>query len=568
MTVREIALPSGTLHITGVGYAPVGQLLKMPAAVPVDPRQEQDLLCALSIGAWCNNARVVPARSGADWQVIGDPTEGALLVAAMKAGIEPRDHDRRVVYEIPFDSERKMMSVVVRDADQKLVIYSKGAPEVILERCMAERDNGAVRPLVDSRRDEIRSCSAEMAGRALRVLALAYHPFARGAGGSFEESDLIFAGLVGMLDPPRPEAKVAVRVCHAAGIRPVMITGDHPTTALSIARELEIVSGSGRVLTGQQLDTVDDDELDRQVEVIAVYARVASEHKMRVVRALKRVGHVVAMTGDGVNDAPAVKAADIGIAMGVSGSDVTREAADMVLLDDNFASIVSAVEEGRAIYDNIQKVVHYLLSSNASEILLVLAAAVMGWPAPLLAVQLLWINLISDGFPALALGVEPPERDAMRRRPQHPHEPVVNWARGARMFVYGSLMAMVGLVAFAVVYQQDSANLPQARTVTFCVLAFTQLLFAVSCRSERYTLIQLGLFSNPQLVAAIVVSGLLQLSVVTLPFARPIFEVASDLSLRHWGLVLGLALIPVSLIETTKLAIWRFTAMRNRESGT
>jgi Ca2+-transporting ATPase len=227
----------------------------------------------------------------------------------------------------------------------------------------------------------------------------------------------------------------------------------------------------------------------------------------------------------------------------------------MVLLDDNFASIVSAVEEGRAIYDNIQKVVHYLLSSNASEILLVFIAAVLGWPAPLLAVQLLWINLVSDGFPALALSIEPPERDVMRRRPQKPHQPVVDWARGVRMLVYGCLMASVGLIAFAFVYKHEPANLPEARTVTFCVLAFAQLFFAVSCRSERFTLPELGVFTNPQLVAAVIVSGLLQLSVVTLPFAQPIFEVATELSLAHWGLILGLALVPVSLVEATKLLV-------------
>jgi Ca2+-transporting ATPase len=268
-----------------------------------------------------------------------------------------------------------------------------------------------------------------MAGRALRVLALAYRPCSPG-GGPYEETDLTLAGLVGMMDPPREEAREAVRTCHAAGIRPVMITGDHPTTALAIARELDIVAGQERVVTGQELDGLTDGQLAGEVEQIAVYARVAAHHKLRVVRAWKEHGQVVAMTGDGVNDAPAVKAAAIGIAMGASGSDVTREAAAMVLLDDNFASIVSAVEEGRTIYDNIQKVVHFLLSSNTSELLLVFVAVLLGWPAPLLAVQLLWLNLITDGLPALALGMEPPERDVMRRRPRRPHEPVITWARG------------------------------------------------------------------------------------------------------------------------------------------
>jgi Ca2+-transporting ATPase len=555
MTVREVALRHGRFHVTGVGYAPVGIFLAADELLAVDPRQEQDLHFALSIGAWCNNARVLPTRSGADWQVIGDPTEGALLVAAMKAGTVAIDRGRHVVFEVPFDSERKMMTVVVQGMDQRRMMYSKGAPEVILERCLTERSRGAALPLTDARRQEIKDLAVEMAARALRVLALAYRALPHGSTGSYEEAGLTFAALVGMLDPPREEAKQAVRICHQAGIRPVMITGDHPTTAQAIARELGIVGESDLVETGQQLDTLDEEELLRQVDRIAVYARVAAEHKMRVVEALKRRGHIVAMTGDGVNDAPAIKSADIGIAMGITGSDVTREAADMVLLDDNFASIVNAVEEGRAIYDNIQKVVLYLLSSNSSEVLLVFLAAVLGWPAPLLAVQLLWINLVSDGFPALALGVEPPERDVMRRRPQQPHQPVISWARGARMFAYGSLMAAVGLIGFATVYRQDAANLPEARTVAFCVLAFTQLFFAVSCRSERYTLPELGLLSNPHLIAALMVSALLQLSVVSLPFAQPIFEVATNLPPSRWGLILALALVPVTVVEVAKLAL-------------
>jgi Ca2+-transporting ATPase len=425
---------------------------------------------------------------------------------------------------------------------------------VIIERCTAERYRGTVRTLTGDRHEEIRNKSAEMASRALRVLALAYRLLPQGETHSYEETDLAFVGLVGMMDPPRGEARDAVQMCHTAGIRPVMITGDHPTTALVVARELNIAADTDRVVTGHELDAMTDERLADEVVQIAVYARVTAEHKLRVVRAWKRRGQVVAMTGDGVNDAPAIKAADIGIAMGVTGSDVTRESSDMVLLDDNFASIVSAVEEGRTIYGNIQKVVHYLLSSNASEVLLVFIAAALGWPAPLIAVQLLWLNLVSDGLPALALGVEPPERDVMQRRPQRPHEPVVTWKRGLRMLVNGGLMAAVGLIAFAVVYRDDPANLPEARTVTFCVLAFTQLFFAVSCRSQRFTLPQLGLLSNPQLLVALVVSGLLQLSVVTLPFARPVFEVATALTWNVWVITIGLALVPVTIIEVAKIA--------------
>jgi Ca2+-transporting ATPase len=561
MTVREIIIADGDYQITGTGYSPVGGFLPQPGDVRVNPGQDLDLTAALVIAAWCNNAEVIPKRGGSDWEAVGDPTEAALLVSSMKAGIDRRDNDRRVVYEIPFDSERKMMTVVVRQGDDSLAMYSKGAPEVIVERCQAEQRSGTVHSLTEERRQEIRRASANMATRALRVLALAYRPVSAGTINECDERDLIFSALVGMIDPPREEAREAVQLCRSAGIRPVMITGDHPTTALAIARELTIADEMGRVVTGKELDVFTDEQLLQQVDKIDVYARVAAEHKLRVVRAWKKRGEVVAMTGDGVNDAPAVKAADIGIAMGVTGSDVTREASDMVLLDDNFASIVNAVEEGRTIYDNIQKVVHYLLSSNISEILLVFIAAVLGWPAPLIAIQLLWLNLITDGVPALALSMESPERDVMRRRPHRPHEPIITSQRGLQMLLYGSLMAAAALTAFAGMYDNQQTNLPHARTAAFCVLAFAQLFFSFSCRSQRFTLPELGLVSNPQLLAAVLVSGLLQLAVVTLPFARPLFEVATVFSLREWVLIISLALVPVSLIEVAKLMIRLF---RNR----
>jgi Ca2+-transporting ATPase len=553
LTVREIAAASGTYRVTGSGYEPHGKFLSQPTGTPAEPQQEIDLLQVLTIGAYCNNARVLPRPSGEDWQVLGDPTEGALLMAAIKAEVEPLDQARHVIYELPFDSERKMMSVVVRQPNGSVVMYTKGAPEVVLGHCVAELRNGTAHPLDDCRRDEILRVAAGMAGRAFRVLALAYRCCPQGCNGPYEEAELIIAGLVGMIDPPREEAREAVHKCHEGGIRPVMITGDHPITALAIAQELQIARERERAVTGQDLDALTDQQLAEKVEQIGVYARVTAEHKLRVVRAWRGRGDVVAMTGDGVNDAPAVKAADIGIAMGMAGSDVTREAADMVLLDDNFASIVSAVEEGRTIYDNIRKVVHYLLSSNVSEVLLVFATALLGWPAPLVAVQLLWLNLVSDGLPALALGAEPPERDIMRRRPRPPHELLITWRDGRRMLLHGTLLAVVGLAGFAVVYRSEPTRLPEARTVAFCVLAFGQLLFAASCRSQRYTMPELGLFSNAYLLSAIVASSLLQFSVVTLSFAKPVFEVATALRLEEWGLILGLAVVPVTLIEIGKL---------------
>ncbi len=618
MTVREIVTGGECFQVTGSGYAPHGQFLKCREATTnpkrqrgrtlheasdsecvrtlaladasgycdesLNPRDEPDLVQALTTAARCNSATVSPRGDEADsWQVIGDPTEGALVVAALKAGIEAQDRDYQILFEIPFDSERKAMSVVLRATDGTRVMYSKGAPEVILGMCIAERRGGQVEPLTEDRRRQIMQSNSEMASRALRVLALAYRDHSATQGAEYDESDLIFAGLVGMIDPPREEAKEAVRRCRAAGIRPVMITGDHPETALAIARELHIASvcsqsrqrlgrdvedspSSGelgnkaadratfadRVITGRELDGMSDDQLKAQVDQIAVYARVSAEHKLRVVNAWKQRGQIVAMTGDGVNDAPAVKSADIGIAMGVAGTDVTKEASDMVLTDDNFASIVNAVEEGRGIFDNIQKFVHYLLACNAGEVLLMFFAALIGWPVPLAAIQILWINLVTDGLPALALGMEPPERDIMTRPPRPPLEAVITPKRGLLMLLHGTLIAGVAGLGFWLIYQGDKAQLDRARTIAFCVTAYSQLFFAIGCRSQRFTMPELGPFTNPHLFGAIAISGLLQLSVVTLPFAQSVFTVTAH-PLREWLLVFGLSLTPVTIIEVAKL---------------
>lgn len=548
MTVREIEIASGRFEVTGAGYKPTGELLRMDGVGRNEPPETPDLLQALAIGARCNNARLVPDDDG-QWKIIGDPTEGALLVVARKAGL-PLDAGK-VLYELPFDSERKAMSVVI-EQDGRRLMYTKGAPEVILAKSTHELRDGEPVRLDDVRRGEITRTNQTMASRALRVLALAYRELPSEDEGGFDEQDLTFAGLVGMIDPPRDEVKDAVNRCNDAGIQPVMITGDHPDTALAIARELHIADETDFAVSGQQLDGMTDEELLQQVTSISVYARVSAEHKMRVVGAWKKHNHIVAMTGDGVNDAPAVKAADIGIAMGVTGTDVTKEASDMVLTDDNFTSIVNAIEEGRGIFDNIQKFVHFLLSSNAGEVLLMLFAAVIGWPAPLMAIQLLWINLVTDGLPALALGMEPPERDIMQRQPRPPREPIITWRRGLVMLTHGSLVAVAAAFGFWFVYQGSEANLPAARTTAFCITAYAQLFYAVSFRSFRYTMPELGFFTNPHLIGAIIISGLLQLSVITLPFAQPVFEVATNLG-PTWFLIALLALTPVTVIEVAKV---------------
>ena len=559
MTVREIVTASAYYHVSGTGYEPRGAFhLRVEGEAhgvgeAIDPQEWPDLMRALQIAAWCNTAQVAPhPEDDSLWQVIGDPTEGALVVAALKADVEARERDDRVLHEIPFDSERKAMSVVVRGPEESATMYTKGAPEVILAKCDREWRHGQIEPLTSERREEIHRTSADMAARALRVLALAdrHHPDLDHEAVRKEEG-LIFVGLVGMIDPPREEAKAAVRKCQAAGIRPVMITGDHPATAMAIARELGLAREADRALTGQELDRLSDANLADVVEEVPVYARVSAEHKLRVVRAWKARGQIVAMTGDGVNDAPAMRAADIGIAMGITGTDVTKESSDMVLTDDNFASIVSAVEEGRGIFDNIHKFIHYLLASNASEVLLMLLAALLGWPAPLTAVQLLWINLVTDGLPALALGVEPLERDIMGRRPRPPHEPVITYRRGLRILLHGVLMAAVGVVAFAYTFGQGE-DLGRARTATFCTLAFTQLFFALACRSQTETFWGLGPFTNLSLFGAIAVSTLLQVAVVTLPLTRSVFDVPAHPG-GDWLHILPLALVPVTATELAKL---------------
>ncbi|MEX0726433.1 MAG: calcium-translocating P-type ATPase, SERCA-type [Planctomycetaceae bacterium] len=565
MTVRELLAGGARYRVSGSGYAPLGEFYEVSSG---DERPvkltDEDGQTALRVAAYCNHAQVQPGKTEGTWNVIGDPTEGALVVLAMKGGLTSRERMPRVVQQLPFDSDRKAMSVLLKDDSGRRVQYTKGAPEGILANCVSERRENQDIELTDERRRAIMQANVEMASRALRVLALAYRDDA-GTEPKIDENGLTFVGLVGMIDPPREEVKQAVARCRKAGIRPVMITGDHPATAKAIARELGIASETDRVVTGQELDAMSDDELASNVERIAVYARVAPEHKLRVVRAWKGRGEIVAMTGDGVNDAPAVKAADIGIAMGVSGTDVTREASAMVLMDDNFASIVNAVEEGRAIYDNIQKFLIFLLSCNAGEMMLMLLASLFGWPTPLLPVQLLWINLVTDGLPALALAMEPPEPDLMRRRPRRSSEPMLSWSLGSVVIGQGLLLAAVGLAAFGFGYQQES-DLNRARTMTFCVVVYAELFRALASRSRIWTFWQLGPSTNPYVFAAVAISALLQVGIIALPFARPIFEATSHTPME-WLVLSTLALTPVTVIELVKLGRQFFIRSNRSDSS-
>lgn len=564
MTVREIVTASQSVRVTGAGYSPHGEFLRVDdsnsssdgkpvAETKINAQEDPELLPLLTASARCNNATIHQKDGEGDgWQVIGDPTEGALLVVAMKAGIQAHDSKEKILSEIPFDSNRKTMSVVIQSADGRIVMHSKGAPEMILGKCVRERRGYTEVELTGERRREIIKTSSLLASRAYRVLALAYRDQTSLESEINEESGLVFAGLVGMIDPPRDEARVAVEKCRVAGIRPVMITGDHPETALAIARELHIADDQSHVMSGLELDEATTEQLEKDVESVSVFARVSPEHKLRIVKALKARGQIVAMTGDGVNDAPAVKAADIGIAMGVTGTDVTKEASDMILMDDNFASIVSAVEEGRGIFDNIRKFIHFLLSCNTSEVLLMFIAVLAGWPVPLMAIQILWINLVTDGLPALALGMEPPEKDIMNRPPRSPEQAVLTKQSGMLILCHGLLIACVTLAGFWLVYERKETQLVAARTVTFAVAAFSQLFFAFGCRSHRYTMPELGVFSNLWLFGAVAVSVLLQLSIMTIPWTQKVFEVTTLLP-REWLLVLLLSVIPVTVIELLKI---------------
>ncbi|QDU27395.1 Calcium-transporting ATPase 1 [Anatilimnocola aggregata] len=556
MTVREIVLHEMQLKVTGGGYKPEGDFLVAKNEEQINPQQLPLLIQAMQIAAWCNSAQL--QEKDGTWTVIGDPTEGALLVAASKAGVEIGRNQQRILHEAPFDSQRKRMSVVAT-IDDRHVVLAKGAPESILPLCKQMQRGDEVMELGESQQTEILAQCNQMAERALRVLALAHRPaserdFKATAEGL--ERDLVLVALVGMIDPPRDEAKAAVRTGRTAGIRPLMITGDHPATALAIARELAVADDKSIAVTGQELDKMEDEELREKLPQIAVFARVSAEHKQRIVKALKKNGEVVAMTGDGVNDAPAIQAADIGIAMGITGTDVTKGASDMVLADDNFATIIAAVEEGRSIYDNIEKVLAYLLSCNFGELALMFIAILFGFPAPLIAIHLLWINLVTDGLPALALTLEPPEPGIMKRHPRGLKEPVLSATRVFTIVSQGLLEAAVTLGAFLWVLNSDGSNLHQAQATAFCVLVFSEILRSLSARSLTYNFWRLGPFSNRYLLIAAAASATLQLVVVLTPGVRDVFR-AGDLTLENWLLIVGLAFVPVSVIELLfKQAPW------------
>jgi Ca2+-transporting ATPase len=552
MTVQAVYARDTLFRVTGVGYAPFGEFLLNGKSITIDGHP--DLVRMLNAGVLCNGAQLV--KDGASYKIMGDPTEGAILTAAAKLGFwkEKLEQEFSFVEEIPFDSERKKMTIVRKTQNNRLIAFIKGAPDVLLNDCTGIEDKGQARGLTNGDRDRILKVNNDLANQAMRVLAVAYRVLDK-VPDRFEakaiERELIFIGLIAMIDPPREEVKKAIIECKEAGIKTVMITGDHKNTAVAIAKELGFFKADSLALTGEELDKLSDDALYKEVKRIPVYARVSPEHKLRIVRAWRKLNEVVAMTGDGVNDAPAVKEADIGVAMGITGTDVTKEVSDMVVTDDNFASIVAAVEEGRGIYDNIRKFVHYLLSCNAGEILVMFVSSLIGWPVPLLPIQILWVNLVTDGLPALALGVDPVNPKIMQQPPREPNEAVITRPRAFLMLAQGAFIAFCSLLAFSFVLFVEKEGIGRARTAAFIVLACSQLFHSFNCRSTTESIFKLGIFTNKKLVIATFVSFLLQMAVVYLPFAQKVFK-TEILGAFDWFLVLAISSFPLWAMEAVK----------------
>ncbi|MBA4538086.1 calcium-translocating P-type ATPase, SERCA-type [Bacillus aquiflavi] len=548
MTVTHLWSGGETWTVDGIGYEPKGKFYNAKHQL-IHPEREKVLQQLLTFGMLCNHAEIFKKNN--KFTIDGDPTEGALLVAAMKAGYTRKSVLKQfsIIREFPFDSTRKMMTVIVKDQSGRQFIVTKGAPDVVIGECKAILWDEQLQQLTNEKKAKVQNAVDGLASLALRTIAIAFKPVSENETILNEkeaEKDLTFIGLQGMIDPPRPEVKKAVKECKAAGIKTVMITGDHVITAKAIAKQLGILTNEGKILDGKALSKMKADELENIVNDVIVFARVSPEHKLKIVKALQNNGHVVAMTGDGVNDAPAIKAADIGIAMGITGTDVAKEASSLVLLDDNFATIKSAIKEGRNIYENIRKFVRYLLASNVGEILVMLFAMILAFPLPLVPIQILWVNLVTDGLPAMALGLDKPEGDVMKRKPRSPKEGV--FARGLawKVISRGFLIGMVTLIAFIIVYNQYPEELIYAQTVAFATLVLAQLIHVFDCRSER-SIFARNPFGNPYLVWAVISSIALMLIVIYYPPLQPIFNTV-PIDMRDWLLIIGLASLPTFLL--------------------
>lgn len=553
MVVRSIWVNGAFIDVTGVGYNPEGNFEKNHT--PLNPHDIPELLTALKIAALCNGAELHQNHGDAKaWSISGDPTEGALLAVAGKAGLVKQllEKENPLISEIPFDSERKRMSMA-RETPEGTLLFIKGATDVLLDLSESLLFNGKIEPLSDVFRKKILEANAYLASQALRVLAVGYKPLSQGLKIDRSAEDrLIFVGLVAMMDPPRPEVKKSIETCKKAGITPVMITGDHKETAIAIAKELKLMKENSLAVMGSDLDLMDDIRLKECVKDIAIYARASATHKLRIVRAWRSLGEVVAMTGDGVNDAPAIKEADIGVAMGMTGTDVTKEASDMVILDDNFTSIVNAVEEGRGIYDNIIKFVNYLMSSNIAELLVIFIGMLLGFRDPfgnpfisLSAVQLLWLNLVTDGLPAISLGLDPVDPTAMNRPPRKANASIFPLRFAIQLFLISLIIAGGTLISCHFGLRQSGEL---AQTMTFTTLVVLELVRVQMVRSQYH----IGLFSNPLVIIALASSFLLQIFVIYTPFLQTIFGTV-PLNGEEWMVILGIAVM-----------VWLFSSLVNR----
>ncbi|AKB69483.1 calcium-transporting P-type ATPase, PMR1-type [Methanosarcina mazei] len=545
MTVEKVYVNRTMLSVTGNGYEPVGDFFKDGQPVSEDIHLHKLLVT----GALCNDAGLVEEEGIGD--IIGDPTEGALVVAAAKKGIWRPDLElgHRRIGEVPFSSERKMMTTL-NASEEGLYAYSKGAPEVILGCCTKIFHGGQEKELTPEIRKEILDTVNEMANQTLRVMGFAYRQVPENIVPENAEREMVFAGLMGMRDPPREEVKVAIATCTDAGIRTVMITGDHKTTAFAIAREIGIYREGDLVLTGTELDALGDKEFEDMVEKVSVYARVYPEHKLKVVNALKKKGYIVAMTGDGVNDAPALKAADMGIAMGITGTEVSKEASSMILTDDNFASIVSAVEEGRNILKNIKNFIAYGLTCHIGVVLIVLVGVLAWQILPVIAVQILWINLITDGLPPMALSLEAPDRGLMKQKPRKSTEGLVSRRMLIASLGLGALIAVqsLGVLSWAL---EEGMPLPKIQTLIFTLVVISLMFNAFNWRSDRLSVFSLGIFTNRPLIYAVLSTVLLQLAAIYVPVLQTAFRTV-PLSLSDWGMIIPLASTTLIVMEVAK----------------
>ncbi|OQY99579.1 MAG: ATPase [Candidatus Brocadia sp. UTAMX2] len=573
MTVKKIFANGKTIDVSGTGYTPEGDFTIN--GTHLSETDQQFAKFVLGIGVLCNNAHLKKDHHA--WTVIGDPTEGAILSAAAKTGLWKEDlqNNFSLASEIPFDSDRKKMSTIRNTPHAVLMVCEKGAADVIVKDCTKFYTEGELRDLTENDVHTILNENNKMAGAALRVLGIAFKPIDpesfRQSPDSIEKG-MIFLGLLAMIDPPRPEAKDAVATCHKAGITTVMITGDHKNTARAIGDELGFLGNTRKAIDGVELDTISDELLEKEAPRIAVYARVSAEHKLRIVKAWKKQGAVVAMTGDGVNDAPAVKEANIGVSMGITGTDVTKEASDMIITDDNFASIVAAIEEGRGIYDNIKKSIHYLLSCNAGEIMTMLFASIFNLPLPLFPIQILWINIATDGLPALALGVDTVDPDIMKRPARRSSDQIIDKGLGSLVLFQGFLIAASTLFAYLyVLFSTSTANpgylyywftnevmpcaltgdIDRARTVAFCVMVIAQLFHSFNCRNARRSLFKIGVFTNKKLLLATGISLAMQITIISIPHAKDVFKV-TPLELQDWFIIFGFSVITFVVMEIIK----------------